>query len=118
VPAFGWALGLDRLATVLEKVHGKAAPAAPALLVPMGEAASLRALELARAWWAVGCAVQLETRGGGLKKALQTANRTGVKLALILGDGELERGVVAAKHLETGVQEEWPLDEVANRLQG
>jgi histidyl-tRNA synthetase len=118
VPAFGWALGLDRLAMVLEKVHGKAAPRPPALLMPMGEAASIQALAWARAWWAEGCEVQLETRGGGLKKALQTANRTGVKLALILGDGELERGVVAAKNLETGAQEEWPLAEVARRLRG
>jgi histidyl-tRNA synthetase len=116
VPAFGWALGLDRLASVLAKVQGPVPPSPPALLVPLGEAASARALELARDWWAAGCSVQVETRGGGLKKALQTANRTGVKLALILGDGELEQGVVAAKHLETGVQESWPLGEVATRL--
>ncbi len=118
VPAFGWALGLDRLAAVLAKVHGEAVEAPPALLVPLGEAAAARALELARAWWAQGCAIQLETRGGALKKALQTANRTGAKLALILGDGELEQGVVAAKHLETGEQETWRLDEVPSRLKG
>ncbi|MBK8727652.1 MAG: histidine--tRNA ligase [Holophagaceae bacterium] len=116
VPAFGWALGLDRLAAVLAKLQGEAKPAAPALLVPLGEAAMARALELARDWWAAGCEVQLETRGGALKKALQTANRTGVKVALILGDGELEQGLVAAKHLETGVQETWRLDEVPSRL--
>jgi histidyl-tRNA synthetase len=63
VPAFGWALGLDRLAAVLAKLHGEAPQAPPALLVPLGEAATARALELARDWWAQGCAVQLETRG-------------------------------------------------------
>ncbi|MFN8010683.1 MAG: histidine--tRNA ligase [Holophagaceae bacterium] len=116
VPAFGWALGLDRLASVLAKVHGEARATPPALLVPLGEAASARALELARDWWAQGCEVQLETRGGNLKKALQTANRTGAALALILGDGELAEGVVAAKHLGTGAQEAWPLHEVPARL--
>jgi len=118
VPAFGWALGLDRLASVLAKLHGEAPAAPPALLVPLGEAAATRALELARDWWAQGCAVQLETRGGNLKKALQTANRTGAALALILGDGELAEGVVAAKHLGTGEQEAWRLDEVPTRLKG
>jgi histidyl-tRNA synthetase len=118
VPAFGWALGLDRLASVLEKLHGEAPSDPPALLVPLGEEAAARALELARDWWAQGCRVQLETRGGALKKALQTANRTGAKLALILGDGELAQGVVAAKHLETGAQETWRLDEVPARLKG
>jgi histidyl-tRNA synthetase len=116
VPAFGWALGLDRLAAVLAKLHGESPVRTPVLLVPLGEAASTRALELARDLWAAGCSLQLETRGGGLKKALQTANRTGVKLALILGDGELEQGVVAVKHLATGVQENWPLDDLENRL--
>lgn len=116
VPAFGWAIGLDRLAMVLEKLQGAAPYEAPALLVPMGATASLRALELARAWWAEGCSVQLETRGVNLKKALTSANRQGTKLALILGDGELERGVIAAKNLEAGTQEDWPLAEVPTRL--
>jgi histidyl-tRNA synthetase len=60
--------------------------------------------------------VQLETRGGNLKKALASANRQGVQTALILGDGELERGIVAAKHLATGVQEEWSWTELEARL--
>jgi histidyl-tRNA synthetase len=116
VPAFGWALGLDRLAAVLAKLHGEAPAAPPALLVPLGEEAAARALDLARDWWAQGCEVQLETRGGALKKALQTAHRSGAKLALILGEGELAHGVVAAKHLETGEQEVWRLEEVPARL--
>lgn len=116
VPAFGWAIGLDRLAMVLEKLQGAAPFEAPALLVPLGEKASVKALELAREWWAQGCKVQLETRGGNLKKALTSANRQGNRWALLLGDGELERGVVAAKDLQAGTQEDWPLDEVASRL--
>ncbi len=117
-PAFGWAIGLDRLATILKQLQGEAPYEAPTLLIPVGEAASLRALGLAREWWALGLSVQLETRGGALKKALTSANRTGVKLALILGDGELEKGVIAAKHLETGVQEEWALADVPAKLKG
>jgi len=116
VPAFGWAIGLDRLAMVLEQIRGEASDDAPALLIPMGPTASLKALALCRSWWEQGLRVQLETRGAALKKALATANRLGFTRALILGDGELERGVVAAKDLAAGTQEDWSLEEVPARL--
>ncbi|WP_306591420.1 histidine--tRNA ligase [Geothrix sp. 21YS21S-4] len=116
VPAFGWAIGLDRLAMVLQQVRGEAPHAVPALLIPLGERAATEALKLARRLWDAGAAVQLETRGGALKKAMATANRTGVQTVLILGDGELEAGTVTVKHMATGEQESWPADEVAARL--
>ena len=116
VPAFGWAIGLDRLAMVLQQVRGEAPFQPPALLIPLGERAAAGALALARQLWEAGAAVQLETRGGALKKALATANRTGVQTVLILGDGELDAGTVSVKHMATGEQESWPLAEVADRL--
>ena len=118
VPAFGWAIGLDRLAMVLQQVRGEAPRQAPALLVPLGERAATEALKLARSLWAAGVALQLETRGGALKKALASANRLGIQTVLILGDGELETATVAVKHMATGEQETWPLAEVAARLAG
>ena len=116
VPAFGWSIGLDRLAMLMQQLHGDAGKEAPAVLIPLGEAATLRALALARDWWAQGLEIQLETRGCNLKKALMSANRQGARLALILGDGELEQGVVAVKDLATGEQEIWPLAELPDRL--
>ena len=116
VPAFGWAIGLDRLAMVLQQVRGEAPRQAPALLVPLGERAATEALKLARSLWAAGVALQLETRGGALKKALASANRLGIQTVLILGDGELETATVAVKHMATGEQETWPLAEVTARL--
>lgn len=115
-PAFGWAIGLDRLASLLQQLHGDAPQQQPALLIPLGEAATLDALNLARRWWSEGCAIQLETRGQGPKKALQTAHRRGFTLALLFGDEERAQGVVAAKDLTTGTQETWPLALVPQRL--
>ena len=116
VPGFGWAIGLDRLAMLLQQMRGEAPSNAPALLIPLGSAAAVKAITLARDWWNQGAAVQVETRNTNLKKALTTANRQGVGTALILGDGELEQGVVAAKNLADGTQETWPWDEVSLRL--
>lgn len=116
VPAFGWAIGLDRLAMVLQQIRGEAPHAAPALLIPLGERATGEAFKLARQLWDAGLALQLETRGGALKKAMATANRTGVQTVLILGDGELDGGTLTVKHMATGKQESWPLAEVGARL--
>jgi histidyl-tRNA synthetase len=116
VPAFGWAIGLDRLAMVLQQVRGEAPFAPPALLIPLGERAATEALKLARQLWDAGVALQLETRGGALKKAMASANRLGIQTVLILGDGELDGGIVTVKHMATGEQESWPLGEVVARL--
>jgi histidyl-tRNA synthetase len=116
VPAFGWAIGLDRLAMVLQQVRGEAPFTPPALLIPLGDRAASEALKLARSLWAAGLAIQLETRGGALKKAMASANRMGIQTVLILGDGELDNGTVTVKHMATGEQESWPLAEVASRL--
>src|SRR5512133_1510326 len=116
VPAFGWAIGLDRLAMVLQQIRGDAPHTAPALLIPLGERAATEALKLARSLWDAGLAVRLETRGGALKKAMASANRTGVQTVLILGEGELDNGTIPIKHMATGEQESWLLAEVVTRL--
>ena len=73
-------------------------------------------LSLARDWWAQGAAVQVDTRGLALKKALASANRMGAERVLILGEAELEKGVVAVKRMASGEQEAWPWAEVPERL--
>ncbi|MBS1786009.1 MAG: histidine--tRNA ligase [Acidobacteria bacterium] len=115
-PAFGWAIGLDRLASVVQQVKGEVGATPPALLVPLGEAAALEAAKLAQAWWDRGLPVQLDTRGLALKKVFASADRLGIKTVLLLGDGELAEGVVTAKHLATGEQTKVPFAEVPTRL--
>jgi len=116
VAAFGWSIGLDRLAMLMQQLHGDAPRKVAPVLIPLGGPATLKALALARELWAQGLDLVLETRGVNLKKALTTANRQGAPLALILGDGELDQGVVAVKDLGAGTQETWPLGELAVRL--
>ena len=116
VPAFGWAIGLDRLALILQQVRGEAPATPPVLLIPLGERAATEALQLARRLWDAGLALQLETRGGALKKAMASANRLGIQTVLILGDGELDAGMVTVKHMATGEQESWTMDELEGRL--
>ena len=118
VPGFGWAIGLDRLAMLTQAIHGLPPGKKPALLIPMGQRAALKAMVLAREWRKAGMDIQLETRSIPLKKALQTANRQGFQLAVILGDSEIDQGVITVKDLNKGLQEAIPQDGAVAYLSG
>ena len=116
VPSFGWSIGLDRLAILLQQKYGDAKNSVPVLFIPLGDNAAKCALNMAREWWDQGLDIQLDTRGVGLKKSLTTANRLGFQIAMILGDSEIELGNIAIKHLNTGLQETWNIKEVSTKL--
>jgi len=117
VPGFGWAIGLDRLAILMQAIHGDTLNKKPILLIPLGESATIKAMHLAQELRRADMCVQLETRNAPLKKALQTANRQGFKIAMILGDSEIEQGVVTVKDLTKGTQETWNLNSVVSSIE-
>jgi histidyl-tRNA synthetase len=115
-PAFGWALGLDRLVSLLMKKN-TALPSKPRIfLIPLGDSMIEDAFQLVRPLWAAGHSIELETRGVALKKSLSTANRKGHSHAFILGEGEKAKDIITVKFLTTGEQEEWPLREISSRI--
>ena len=64
-----------------------------------------------------GRSVLLNLGGGNFKAQFRRADRSGARLALILGDEELERGVVAVKPLRLeGGQIECPLVQLPERI--
>lgn len=96
--AIGWALGMERLVLLL--AQAAAVPPAPDLyLVNRGEAASAQALVLARNLRRAGFAVELDASGSAFGKQFRRADRSGAPWAVVLGDGELERGVLQLKPL-------------------
>jgi histidyl-tRNA synthetase len=64
-----------------------------------------------------GRGVLLNLGGGNFKTQFRRADRSGARLALILGDAELDRGVAGVKPLrrEDG-QIDCPLDELPARI--
>ena len=101
VPAVGFAAGLDRLALLCARNAPKA-PGPDLTMVPIGEAAALKALQLASALRREGVWVDQDLRGGGLKSQMRRADKTGARYVLVLGGSELEKGIASLKHMETG----------------
>ena len=112
----GWAGGIERLVSLVKALDKEPpAPERPVAIVPMGTAAEQRALALARELRQADIPVELAYRGN-MKRRLQRANKLNASHALIIGDSELAKGVVALKDLDSGTQEEVPIDEVADAL--
>ena len=119
-PAIGFAIGLERIAALLEAAGGREDLGAPhAYLVSFGAAAEAEALRLAerlrdRLPW---LRLVMHCGGGGPKAQFKRADRSAAAVALILGESELARGVVGLKSLRVeGEQEEIRNDELAGVL--
>jgi histidyl-tRNA synthetase len=52
----------------------------------------------------------------GLKGAMRAADRSGARIALVVGDRDIEAGTVAVKDLTTGEQDSVPIDSVVAQV--
>jgi histidyl-tRNA synthetase len=119
-PAIGWALGMERLVLLLSQADAEAAavPAPDVYLVNRGAAAEPAALALARNLRCAGLSVELDSSGAAFGKQFKRADRSGAAWAVVLGDGELEQGVVRLKPLRgEGEERQVPLADVEGLMQ-
>lgn len=104
-PAIGFALGVERVVALVEQAGTAAAlPGADVYLIAQGAAAERAALVHAEALrdGLPGCRIELNVGGGNFKAQFRRADRSGARVALVLGDDELARGVVQVKSLREG----------------
>jgi histidyl-tRNA synthetase len=119
-PGIGWAMGQERIVMLLQKQGLEALRERPqAYLVLVGERTGIPGLRLAEglrnAW--PGLRLQLNLGGGSFKTQFRRADKSGARFALVMGDDEAARGVVAVKDLREDVaQEECPVERINERL--
>jgi histidyl-tRNA synthetase len=121
-PAIGFAMGEERVVELIRQAQGAvAAPAPEVYIVAVGDAATRESLVIAERLREALPALRFEVNlgGGNFKSQFRRADRSGAKLALVLGEDELARGVAALKPLrKEGAQSEAALAELATRLPG
>jgi histidyl-tRNA synthetase len=119
-PGIGWAMGQERIVMLLEKQGWVPARDRPQVyLVLVGERTELQGFQLAEqlreAW--PDLRLQVNLGGGNFKTQFKRADKSGAQFALVLGDDEVARGVVALKALRQELaQEECPVDRISERL--
>lgn len=113
-PGIGFGMGIERVILSL-KQQGITPPALPAPRVqvsPLGEAARVPAIKLARDLRETGIGALLAFGGRSLKSQLKSADKAGVTHTLILGDRELDEDVVVIRDMASSQQERVALDGV------
>ncbi|GAC68826.1 histidine--tRNA ligase [Gordonia soli] len=114
----GFGLGVDRtlLALRAEEVASRGIERVAVFGVPLGADAKTELVTLAGRLRAVGIAVDLAYGDRGLKGAMKAADRSGARLALVLGDRELAERTIDVKDLRTGEQQQLPLDTIVDDI--
>ena len=113
-PGIGFAMGEDRLVlTLLAQLdQGAAALKADAYIAPLGENLNAAALVLARELRHQGLWIELGEGSFRLKKSFDAADKTARQI-VILGEDELQSGILTVKTFATGIQTKVPRADLA-----
>ena len=99
--AAGFAMGIERLISLLEDQGSDMAHAPDVYFIMQGEQAQQQGVLLSeqiRDQWPE-LKLQVHCGGGSFKSQMKKADRSGALLALILGDNEVNEQTIAVKHL-------------------
>ncbi len=116
-PGIGFAIGEDRLVLALQESAEAVQRKPDVYIAPLGAGMDREAARLARELRRHDLVVELGDETFRLKKSFETADKLGVRFALIVGENEVKAGSFALKNLETGEQISVPRAELAARIQ-
>jgi len=115
-PGIGFSIGEDRLVMTVEEAHpNQHKPVVDVFLATLGDAAELHAGGLAAELRAAGISVE-RSPDRKLKRALEVANKSGARFALILGDNEIAAGTYQLKDMASGEQVSLRREQLAERV--
>jgi histidyl-tRNA synthetase len=119
-PGIGFAIGEDRLVDVLPEAFRREALSAVSAvaLVPLEAGDRAAALALASELRRAGVTVDLETAGKGPGHGLKTAEKKGLRAAILLGERERASGTAVLKDLSARTQETLSSADLIVKLKG
>jgi len=107
-PAIGFAMGLERLAMLLPEVDASGPDMA---IVALGDAVEGHALMLASQLRSKGLSI-VHCGGGSAKRQFKMADRENVRFVLVVGEDEMNAGLVTLKNMQTGEQQQLAPDAI------
>src|SRR6059036_3489226 len=113
----GFALGLDRLVMSAEAEKTIEPPRRlDAYVVPIGEGAQRKAIEVLTSLRAAGLGADIDLVGRGPSKNLDYANAIGARYAVLLGEKELKATRATVRDMASGVQREVALADLVDAI--
>ncbi len=121
LPAVGFGLGLERLLLVAEN-QGVVIPEprpCDVYIAAMGDAARLKGFALAFTLRSLGLRVECDHVGRSFKAQFKYADKLGTRYVAVLGENELESGIIKLKQMATGTETQTKLDaqDIARAIQ-
>jgi histidyl-tRNA synthetase len=115
IPGIGFAIGMERLVSLLPK--DKEFITTPHLFVAtLGEETVKEAYRIINQLHLQGIRTELDYEGKSLKSQMRRADKLKAQYVLILGEDELKRGKAALRNMGNKVQEEIALENILNVL--
>jgi histidyl-tRNA synthetase len=116
-PAIGFAVGMERVAALLEEISKPPSQSPMLFAAPLGDEAARRLFPIVALLRKKGCQVEMDYGGKGLKAQLKRADRLGARRVLIVGEEELKKGSAVLRDMEKKTQEEISLDGIIENAQ-
>jgi histidyl-tRNA synthetase len=115
IPGIGFAVGMERLVSLLPKDKGFISY--PHLFIAaLGEEPFKEAYRIINQLHLDGIRAELDYEGKSLKSQMRRADKLKARYVLILGEDELKRGKAALRNMETKSQEEISIDKLSEIL--
>ncbi|GJL78314.1 MAG: histidine--tRNA ligase [Nitrospinaceae bacterium] len=121
-PCFGFALGMERLISLLP-VENKTSDTRPDIfVVSLGDEAKRQSFKIIHELRKEGFIIDQDYEGGSMKSQMRKANKSFCRYALIIGENEIKTGKFLLKNMESSSQAEVPAEnlteEIKNQLTG
>ncbi len=115
-PAIGFALGMERIVTLLKENWTEEHPAPTVFIATIGRDSEMEGFRIAEDIRAAGFWVEPNYGGASLKSQLRKADRIGAEFAFIIGENELKAGKVQWKNLKKSEQGEVEIKNILSFL--
>jgi histidyl-tRNA synthetase len=117
-PALGFGSGQNRLIATMEaqNVTFPDPICTKFYIVSLCEEASSKAFEIAYMLRQKGIATETDLKGKNLKSQMKIANKMGAKYVVMIGEDELDKGIVTLRDMVSGEQEEVDIQMVVDIL--
>ena len=114
----GFGLGVDRalLAAIAESSVPSQEFSSDLFIIPLGEEAKERSLVIAQGLRAAGIRTELAFGDRALKGAMKAADKSGARYVIVLGESELNEGLVELKRMSDGVTSSVKIDQLQGEL--
>ena len=114
IPAVGFATGVERIMMLLEENYPKNTP--DVYIAWLGENTSETALKIAESLRDNDIKVYIDYSEKGMKSHMKKADKLETRYCVILGEDELNKGIVLLKDFSTREQKEIKIEEIINYI--